>query len=285
MRLMRPAEVPVTDSDQLFVYSRRQAIVATMLFTVVTGVVAYLLWLKEPWPSYLLLAVMLLFALISKRLVTARFKPENWLMRLTNDGMYIKFRSYLNGHFPDQDATVVYFSHSEIRSAYYIVEKQEVPDRDDHNRPATTTKTNKLVELELVGDTSPLVEALLRERHYAVDGQSLPLEITTRYHHLPVRLPSADKLQIEWAVVPKAQNLLDALTRHTLVRPTEQSAKDFVNIDALSRAEQETRLFELAESGDKIGAIVMARRLHGYDLSQAKEFVEGLATKRSVQKS
>jgi hypothetical protein len=37
----------------------------------------------------------------------------------------------------------------------------------------------------------------------------------------------------------------------------------------------------LAETGDKIGAIAMARRLYAYDLTQAKQFVDGLVSKRS----
>jgi ribosomal protein L7/L12 len=75
------------------------------------------------------------------------------------------------------------------------------------------------------------------------------------------------------------ETMLDALTRHTLVRPAEAQTKDFIELDKLSRAEQETRLLELAESGDKLGAIALARRLYGYDLSQAKDFIEGLARK------
>ena len=106
---------------------------------------------------------------------------------------------------------------------------------------------------------------------------------SSRYHHLPVRLAAPDRLQIEWGVVPNAQTFLDALTRHTLVRPTETTSKDFVNLEELGREEQESRLLELTASGDKIAAIAMARRLYAYDLTQAKEFIEGLANKRSPQ--
>ena len=88
-------------------------------------------------------------------------------------------------------------------------------------------------------------------------------------------------LRIEWGVVPDPQTFLDGLTRHTLVRDTEETSRDFVNFDGLSREEQETRLLELAESGDMIGAVGMARKLYSYDLAAAKHFVEDLARKRS----
>jgi ribosomal protein L7/L12 len=83
--------------------------------------------------------------------------------------------------------------------------------------------------------------------------------------------------------VPNAQTFLDALARHTLVRPKEKTSKDIINLEQLSSAEQETRLLELAESGDKIAAITMARRLYNYDLTQAKELLEGLVNKHSPQ--
>ncbi|MGH7817036.1 MAG: hypothetical protein ACREOR_06570 [Candidatus Binatia bacterium] len=40
-------------------------------------------------------------------------------------------------------------------------------------------------------------------------------------------------------------------------------------------------MLELAESGDIIGAVTMARKLYAYDLTSAKDFVEGLVSKRS----
>lgn len=284
MQLMRPAEMTISHRDQVFSYSRAHALGVLALTIVGTGAVSYLVWLKQPGLSYYIVGVAAFFMLLFRTLITARFHPANWLVRLTIDGMFIKFRSYLNHHFPESEPTVVFIPHSEIRSARFILEKQDVPDRGDNDRPTTTTKTNKWVELELAGDTKLLAEALQRERRYASDGKA-QVKIASRYHHLPVRLPTAGKLQIEWAVVPNAANLLDALTRHTSVRATEKTSKDFVNLASLSRDEQETRLLELAESGDKLGAITMARQLYAYDLNQAKEFVEALANKRSSQAS
>ena len=73
--------------------------------------------------------------------------------------------------------------------------------------------------------------------------------------------------------MPNAQTILDALTRHTLVQHPTAVSKNFVNLDGLSREEQESRLLELAQSGDMIGAVTMARTLYAYDLATAKNFV------------
>ena len=280
MQLMRMAEAPAAGRNRVFRYSGSRALIGTAVLVALAVGALLLAWTTANWLAYYVAAVATIFPLIFRRLVTARFRSSNWLVRLTDHGLFIKFRSYLNFHFPDQDLSVVFISYSEIRSARFILQKQEVPDRDDGGRPTTTAKTQKWVELELASESKTLADALTGERARAFDGKNLG-RISSRYHHLPVRLAAPDRLQIEWGVVPNAQTFLDALTRHTLVRPTETTSTDLVNLEELGREEQESRLLELTASGDKIAAIAMARRLYAYDLTQAKDFIDGLASKRS----
>lgn len=277
MQLMRLADVMATDRDRIFAYSRSRALLGSITLLIVAVTAAVLSWVTHSWLGYYLAAVILLSFFIFRKMISARFRPSNWLVRLTDQGLFIKFRSYLNDHFPAQGFTVVFIAHAEIRSARFILQKQDVPDRDNGG-PTTMTKTQKLVELELATETKELADALTRERAHAFGGKNLG-KISARFHHLPVRLAAPDRLQIEWNVFPNAQTFLEALSRHTLIPPTTETSKDFVNLEGLTRAEQEARLLELAESGDKIGAIAMARRLYAYDLTTAKDFVEGLAGK------
>jgi hypothetical protein len=214
--------------------------------------------------------------LIFQRLVTARFLSSNWLIRMTDHGLFVKLRSYLNHRFPEQDPTVVFLPYSEIRSVRLVKERRELPDRDEGNQSSRTIKTRRLIELELAGDSTQLAEALANERKRVFNKPNHGGGGKTRFHHLPVRLASANLLAVEWSVVPRADKFLDALTRHTLVQCVHDSSKDFVNLQSLSRADQESRLRELAESGDMIGAVAIARRLYSYDLTTAKDFVESL---------
>jgi hypothetical protein len=283
MQLMRLADVIATDRDRIFAYSRSHALLGSIAMLIAAVTAAILSGINGSWLGYYLAAVILLSFFIFRKMVSARFRPSNWLVGLTEQGLYIKFRSYLNDPFPEQDFTVVFIAHSEIRSARFVLQKQEVADRDDGGRPTTMTKTQKLVEVELASETKELVDALTRERAHALDGKNLG-KISARFHHLPVRLAAPDRLQIEWNVAPNAQTFLAALSRHTLIRPTQQTKKDFVHLEGLSRTEQEARLLELAESGDKIGAITMARQLYAYDLATAKNFVEGLVGKPTTSR-
>jgi hypothetical protein len=280
MQLMGLADVPLDQRDRVFHYSRLRAVTGTMILVAIAlGALAFG-WLKNAWLAYYVAAVVAIGLLIFQRLVTARFRSSNWLIRMTDHGLFVKFRSYLNQHFSDQDPTVVFLPYSEISSVKLVNERQELPDRDDINQSTTIMRTRRIIDLELAGDSTQLAEALTKERErvFAKPTQGTG-RTSSRYQHFPVRLASPTLLRIEWGVVRDAQTFLDSLTRHTLVRDTEETNRDFVNFDELSREEQEARLLELAESGDMIGAVGMARKLYSYDLATAKAFVESLIQK------
>jgi hypothetical protein len=282
MQLMRSADVPLDQRDRVFHYSGFRAVTGAMILVVIALGALVFGWLKNAWIAYYVAAVVAICLLIFQRLVTARFRSSNWLIRMTEHGLYVKFRSYLNHHFSDQDPTVVSLPYSEIRSVKLVKERQELPDRDDTNQSTKIIRTRRIIDLELAGDSTQLAQALAKERErvFAKPTQCAG-RTSSRYQHFPVRLASPMLLRIEWGVVPDAQTFLDSLTRHTLVRDSEETSRDFVNLDGLSREEQEVRLRELVESGEMIGAVTMARKLYSYDLTTAKHFVEGLARERS----
>jgi len=282
MQLMCLADVPLDQHDRVFHYSRLRAVTGAMiLIAIALGALAFG-WLKNAWLAYYIAAVVAICLLIFQKLVTARFRSSNWLIRMTDHGLFVKFRSYLNHRFSDQDPTVVFLPYSEIRSVKLVKERQELPDRDDDNRSTTIIRTRRIIDFELAGDSTELTQALAKERERVFAKPTHGAGRTSlRYQHFPVRLASPMLLRIEWGVVPGAQALLDDLSRHTLVQHAEETTRDFVNLDGLSREEQEVRLRELVESGEMIGAVTMARKLYSYDLTTAKHFVEGLARERS----
>lgn len=282
MQLIRLVDVPTAPNDRVFRYSRSRAVLgATILGALAAGSLLFG-WLKGVWLAYYVAAVIFICLLIFQKLITARFQASNWLVRMTDHGLFIKFRSYLNSHLSDQDVTVVFLPYAEMRSARFVTERQELPDRNDANRPEISTRTRRLVEFELAGDSQPLAKALASERERLFAKSVIGAgRISTRYQHLPVQLPSRSRLRIEWGVVPSAQTLLDALTRHTLVQNPAAVSKDFADVGTLSNEQKEARLLELVESGDMIGAITMARRLYSCDLTAARQFVEELVRKQS----
>jgi hypothetical protein len=279
MQLMRLTDVPVDGRQLVFRYSPPRAMLGTVILIALASGALIFAWFEHAPLGYYLAAVILIFLATFHKLITARFRSSNWLLRLTDDGVFLKFRSYLNNHFDHRGLAVVFLPYSDIRSARVLKERQHIPDRDGPGQEMT--RTRRILELELASDSRPLARALAgeRERLFAesVVGAG---RLSVRYRHLPVQLVCAKFLRIEWGVVPSAPILLDALSRHTLIHKPRSISKDLVNLEQLSQAEQESRLLELAMAGDMAGAVTLARQLYSYDLTTAKKFVEEIMRKQ-----
>src|SRR5215470_6757325 len=159
MRLLRLSDVDTTPHEQVFCYSRIRAL--GFAFVALGGSTALLLRAASTrWNAgYYLAAVILLMLLMVKRFATARFRPSNWLVRMTDTGMFIQFRSYLNYHLPADDLTVVFLAYNEIQSARLVRERARVSDLQGR----TATQIRRYIELELAGDVEPLPKALHAE--------------------------------------------------------------------------------------------------------------------------
>lgn len=185
--------------------------------------------------------------------------------------MFVQFRSYLNYRFPGDEFTVVFIPYREIRSVREVRQRRDIPYRDDPNTQVdrVAEQRRRLVEFELAGDSAPLAQALADESARRPPNSTL-------YRHYPVQMESSTCLQVEWGVVPGVKVLLDALSRYTHIATPVEVSQDYVNLQGLSRQEQEKRLLELDETGQTFAAIYLARKLYSYDLTQARAFVEGL---------
>lgn len=272
MQLMRLAEVPTSQRDRVFRYSPARALFATFSVICASGGLVLTAWHQQRsgW-AYYLAGMLFLGLVMMRKFILARFRPSNWLMRMNDEGLFLQFRSYLNHHFPEEDLTVVFIPYREIRSARLVRERRDIPyrDTDSPRMERTSTQYRRLVEFELVGNSAPLAQALANE------SAKRPPNIT-RYGHYPVRMASPPFIQVEWNVVPSAKVFLDALHRHTNIAIPVEVSQDYVNLKGLSQEKQEKRLSELAETGQTIAAVYIARKLYSYDLTQAQAFVEGL---------
>lgn len=282
MQLFRLAGAPLSDRDVVFAYSRSTALATFLSLLAAALAVLALSAAHNVWLGYFVGGFCVLCLLIYQKSVTARLRPSNWLVSSNDNGLFIKFRSYLNCHFSPKDYAVVYIPYAEIRSARHVDEKKQVADVDESRQPMETNRRLRWLELELDGDTRQLAIARANEIDTMLAKTRIGREKpSTRYHHLPVKLSLPNKLRIEWGVKPKIEIILEQLTRHTMVRGAESVINDFTQLDMLSRSEQESRLLELAECGDMIGAIATARKLYGYEPTEAKNFVESLMLEQS----
>lgn len=273
MDLLRLSDVNTSSRDRVFYYSRMRALVFAFVALGAAGALLFQAVSAHWKPGYYLAAAILFFGLFLKRMVTARFRSSNWLVRMNETGFFIQFRSYLNYHLPPQDLTVVFLSYGEIRSARLVRESARVSDSQGKN----ATQVRHYVELELAGNIQSLAKALQAEvAEKAPSEKRWYGSSSTLYQDHPVRMQSAPFLQLRWQVVPPAAKFLDALRPHTTISDPVSMSEDFTHLQALSPEEQKKRLRELKERGDNVAAIYMVRRLYGCGLEQACSIVENL---------
>lgn len=273
IRLLRTMDVPAISRNGVFRYSLMYGLLPAMALLCACAALVIFHW-PTPRAAYYISGALLLGLLLMRRFVLARFRTSNWLAKLSDDGVFLKFRSYLNYHLPAEDLTVVFIPHQDIRSARMVRERSKTLDMEGH----ASERTRCLVELELTVDPGPLVAALAAER-----AKPAPLEkswygitSSTLYAHYPCSMPSPPFLSVEWQVVPRVAAFLDALRPHVTIAPSIVVSEDFANLKGLTREQQEKRLRELDGRGQTIAAVYMARRLYAYDLTQATNFVHGL---------
>jgi hypothetical protein len=281
MRLLRLQDVEIGANDRLFRHARLRALIVWLAgFAASTAFLLHAYTAKWP-PGYFFGPFLLLFLLLTLRMVTARFHPSNWLVRVNETGIYVQYRSYLNYQLPANDPSVVFLSFGEIASARLIKERVETPDAAKPG--ATQTQYLRYVELELSGDPTPLAAALGAEL-----GEQAPPEkrwygtSSTLYRDYPVAMSGPASVRIHWDVVPGAQTFLDALRPYTVIADTVSLTQAFTQLKSLSREDQQ-KLRELVARGQNITATYAARKLYGCSLGEAKQMVDSLRDNKVPQ--
>ena len=279
VRLLRLDEVPIDECDRAFRHSPARGLFAAITAICASGVFILLGWQRGNILAYYLGAITLLGLLMTRRLIVARFQPTNWLVRLSDAGLFVHFRSYLNYHLPREEPTVVFVPHEEIRSVRLVRQRRDIPDMDGARSQlnSVSEQRRRLVEIHLAADSSLLARALANELR--LRGSREPHwygSASTLYNDYPARMASSTVLQLDWRVVPSAKIFLAAMQRYTDIKGSVEISEDYVHLEGVSREEQERRLLELVKTGQTISAIQIARRLYSYDLTQAKAFVDSL---------
>lgn len=279
MRLLRLQEVEIGPNDRVFRHPRLRALIVWLAGFSGTTALFYYAYADKFVFGYLFGSFALLFLLLFARMVTSRFHPSNWLVRMNDTGFYVQYRSYLNYDLSADVPSVVFFSFGEIASARLIKERLETP-----NPGKNTTQTEFLrhIELELPGDTAALAEALSNER-----GEQAPVKkgwlgtSSTLYRDYPVVL-NAPYLRIHWNVVPGTHKFLELLRPYTVIANPVHVTQDFSNLRSLSREDQQKRLRELDARGQTISAVYAATQLYRCSLSEANQMVASLRESKSA---
>jgi hypothetical protein len=272
MRLLRLQEVEIAGTDRVFRHPRFRVLLLWLAGSAVALALLIRAYAGHFFFGYILGGGLLLFLFLFRRIVTARFHPSNWLVRMTPTGLYVQYRSYLNYDLRADVPSVLWLSLDEIASARLIKERLETPDPQRRNGSQTTYLRH--VELELIGGTADIAEALGAERD---------VRARTVFVDYPVTVPEPGFIRIHWNVVPRARKFLAALRPATVIADTVSLNSDFTRLKFLSRENQEKKLRDLAARGEVSTAAYAARSIYGITSAQAIQMVKSLNNDRGGQ--
>ncbi len=221
-----------------------------------------------------------LFSVVCFRCFAKTLAPTNWLVAIGPDRMLLKFRSYLNSHFPEEDPQVILLSYSEVEAAQ--ITKQKII-YEGARREGPTTEYHTYLDLFVRDqDPQPLKERLRYERNVKVTKDRIICKTSSKAVHYPVSVVEDKIIRIQWRcpsswVVPGIKRVIDVLARqHVNIRPTQRQVHDYTKTHSADSKESEARILELAEKGKVFAATRLARKVFNYNTTEAKQFVEGL---------
>lgn len=245
MQLLRERDVPGNEYDRVFRYSRLNA---SVVYTLLLGGTLALFAAGVRGRVLPLELIALAFAALlslSKRFLLARFRPSNWLVRATNSGIYVKFRSYLNYHFSADDLTVAFVPYREITAARVARETVEKLDLSMQLNGSSAYRTSsyqhrKTAELELSCDTTALAAAIVEEGTRPGPREKRWYGSTSmRANHQPVLLDGT-RLRIVWECVPRISRFFAVLSSHVKVEASVSRERSHEAIQVLDRRRRET---------------------------------------------
>lgn len=266
MKLVFPHDVPRLGVRRTFRHSRLAPLVT--LVVVAAGTLAWTLAVPlgdDPgvlqWIPTLLGALMCLVLLIYVR---KAFKPSNWLVKITEDGLFVKFRSYLNDGLPEQGPTIVHLPYAEIQRVQPGRRTLRLPERDSR----VIARQLSFLDIDLGHEaTTELAHALKAER-------ALPpvRNGAAKHHDYPLRVIPPNRLRLEWKVRPGLRAAVDALEGLVPVDHDERKITlDWMTMDA---ADKEAMIVELAELGERMRARHLAEELYNLEKTEAKAYVD-----------
>src|ERR1700694_2496763 len=100
MRLLRLQDTEIGPRDRVFRHSRMRGLIVWLAGFAATAAFFFNAYTRKWPPGYFFCSFLLLLVLLTPRMVTARFPPANWLVRMNETEICAQYRSYLNYQLP-----------------------------------------------------------------------------------------------------------------------------------------------------------------------------------------
>lgn len=287
MNFYRLRETPPPIQDVFYRESRLSKGLFFLICLVLTAILAFVGYQGGihvddfEFPSFLaywIAGVLAIVALVALSGLRASLKDTNWLMRYDGARLFIKYRSYLNDHLPEEDPVVVEIGISEIKWVRAFREKRLIPGSKGRNRTVQSwTYLDILLNHE---DTEKLRENLQQERQRWPETTGVS---KSRRGHYPVRLVEKDLIRIDWkshqtSITPNVEKTLKILGEkiETQDQKADRKVSDFTALEGLDEEQQKQMIRELVEGGHRISAVKVVQKLYGSSTTEADEYIRAL---------
>ena len=257
LRLVSLDEVP-SDWRREFVPAVHWVSLAALL-AVVVGCV-WLALAHTPWGWWCVFWLGGFWLLLIHSAIKTRH-ADAWLVRVGNNGLYVKWRSYQNVAHGRDGLQVVFIPFARIAAARAHKKSWTTPD---HMSGGGREVRHRFLELRMVNWLG--LDAL---RRCLDDERSGRLKRSKGvWHHYPVSIEGNDVLRIEWDARPGIAVLLDDL-KAVGVRIDQELRTE---ADLTGDSNNNDELSELARRGDLMSLVrVLRARDKSLDLLQARE--------------
>ncbi|MEH6405552.1 MAG: hypothetical protein V7750_19430 [Sneathiella sp.] len=227
--------------------------------------------------------VCLIVGLLFMSSCIAALKSSNWTLLATPQGLYVNIRSYMDFRLPLSDKVVVFIPKKEIRKLHLRGQKFRVLQNKSQSYRQTDDQieTYSFLEISLYGRELSLVSDCLKNERLKY-GPTFVKGVRSSAKGSAIEVLAGGIIKIHWKT--KATRLTPNLvTVEELLKPYyslyHRGGSEPPPIRDLKQDEQELRLLDLVESGNMIDAVILAREIYGFGLTDAKNFISDLQTK------
>jgi hypothetical protein len=257
------------------------AVPALVITVVCTGLIVAGLATDVPpgwfrWPLYALVG---LFAWIFFGIYRRSRGEQNWLLAYDGGSVTIKFRSFLNAHFPGDARVIVTLDRRDI--AWFRRTRESMLKSSSDG---TEKHTLHYLDIGLADgvDTAPLAAALQAERTEQPPGTWS----RSRYIDHPARLVEDGRvLRVSWGSQGSSirPSLKKTIARLSSLAPVREFCKEDTDLTKpADPADAEGRILQLLERDDTLAATTLAKDVYKISLTEARTFVDDLQGKGTV---
>ena len=272
MKIITLKEINITPLDIRFKQSSFTIAIGLMLVTgLMSGVVFWHYRKGLPLSMAIITCgILTLFLLVLIMQLKKSLTQDNWILLIKPNQILVKFRSYCNSHYPQEDPQVVSFQPREIE--YARITKQKMISYGKRN--SKTLSFHSFLDLCIMRqDLSPLKQQITYEHNVKMQSVNSA--------HYPVSIAGEHIVRLEWRshhdyVTPGLKKALAALSAEGIKIESLHKETIDLTITPTDKNVMETKILRLAERGEKIAAIRLTRKVYGLSLSEAKNFVQEL---------